>query len=88
MPELGEQVAAALLIAAGQGARLRQGVDAARALPAPLGRMLDLLGQVEVEATVFRHRRRVLQLLLSRMLGKAWKSYGQESGRLTWCRCI
>jgi histidine ammonia-lyase len=73
--ELTEQVAAALLITVRQGAWLRLRLDAARALPAPLARMLELLGEDVVPVTEDRRLDPELHLLLGRIRDQAWSLY-------------
>jgi histidine ammonia-lyase len=73
--ELTEQVAAALLVTVRQGAWLRRRVDPARALPAPLARMLDLLGQDIAPIVEDRRLDPELQLLLGRIRDQAWSLY-------------
>jgi histidine ammonia-lyase len=73
--ELTEQVAAALLITVRQGVWLRQRVDAERKLPAPLARMLELLGQDVIPVQEDRRLDPELQLLLGRIRDQAWSLY-------------
>ncbi|MFS2024741.1 HAL/PAL/TAL family ammonia-lyase [Massilia sp. GER05] len=73
--ELTEQVAAALLITVRQGVWLRRRVDPAKALPAPLARMVDLLGQDIVPVTEDRRLDPELHLLLGRIRDQAWSLY-------------
>jgi histidine ammonia-lyase len=73
--ELTEQVAAALLITVRQGVWLRCRLDPSRTLPAPLARMLALLGE---DVAPVREDRRLdpdLRLLLQRMREQAWSLY-------------
>jgi histidine ammonia-lyase len=73
--ELTEQVAAALLVTVRQGAWLRLRLDPARALPAPLARMLDLLGQDIAPIVEDRRLDPTLQLLVGRIRDQAWSLY-------------
>jgi histidine ammonia-lyase len=73
--ELTEQVAAALLITVRQGVWLRQRVDPAKTLPAPLARMVDLLGQDVNPVTEDRRLDPELHLLLGRIRDQAWSLY-------------
>jgi histidine ammonia-lyase len=73
--ELTEQVAAALLVTVRQGAWLRRRLDPERALPAPLARMLDLLGQDIDPIVEDRRLDSELQLLLGRIRDQAWSLY-------------
>ncbi|MFS2214803.1 histidine ammonia-lyase [Massilia cellulosiltytica] len=73
--DLTEQVAAALLITVRQGVWLRRRVDPAKTLPAPLARMVDLLGQDIVPVTEDRRLDPELHLLLGRIRDQAWSLY-------------
>ena len=73
--DLTEQVAAALLITVRQGVWLRRRVDPAKTLPAPLARMVDLLGQDIVPVTEDRRLDPELNLLLGRIRDQAWSLY-------------
>jgi histidine ammonia-lyase len=73
--ELTEQVAAALLITVLQGVWLRRRLDPARALPAPLARMLDLLAADVEPVTEDRRLDPELHLLLGRIRDQAWSLY-------------
>ena len=73
--ELTEQVAAALLITVRQGVWLRRRVDPEKVLPAPLARMVDLLGQDIVPVTEDRRLDPELHLLLGRIRDQAWSLY-------------
>ncbi|MCS0627851.1 aromatic amino acid ammonia-lyase [Telluria mixta] len=73
--ELTEQVAAALLITVRQGVWLRRRVDPEKMLPAPLARMVDLLGQDIVPVTEDRRLDPELHLLLGRIRDQAWSLY-------------
>jgi len=73
--ELTEQVAASLLVTVRQGVWLRQRVDTQRALPAPLARMMALLGQDVAPVLEDRRLDRELQLLLGRIRDQAWSLY-------------
>ena len=73
--ELTEQVAAALLITVRQGVWLRLRLDQGRALPAPLARMLALLGQDVAPVTEDRRLEPDLRLLLERIRAQAWSLY-------------
>jgi histidine ammonia-lyase len=78
--ELVEQVAAALLITVRQGVWLRIRLDAsrldsARALPAPLRRMMDLLGEDIAPVVEDRRLDPELHLLLDRIRDQAWSLY-------------
>ncbi|WP_322399998.1 aromatic amino acid ammonia-lyase [Massilia luteola] len=73
--ELTEQVAAALLVTVRQGVWLRRRVDPAKALPAPLARMVDLLGQDIAPVTEDRRLDPELRLLLGRIRDQAWSLY-------------
>ncbi|MDN4051874.1 aromatic amino acid ammonia-lyase [Massilia sp. YIM B02763] len=73
--ELTEQVAAALLVTVRQGAWLRLRVDPRRAVPAPLARMLHLLGQDIAPVTEDRRLDPELRLLLGRIRDQAWSLY-------------
>ena len=77
--ELTEQVAAALLVTVRQGVWLRQRLDTngetARALPAPLARMMDLLGQDVAPVLEDRRLDPELSLLLGRIRDQAWSLY-------------
>ncbi len=79
MLELTEQVAAALLVTVRQGVWLRQRLDTngetARALPAPLARMMDLLGQDVAPVLEDRRLDPELTLLLGRIRDQAWSLY-------------
>jgi histidine ammonia-lyase len=73
--ELTEQVAAALLVTVRQGVWLRRRVDPGKALPAPLARMVDLLGQDVAPVTEDRRLDLELRLLLDRIRDQAWSLY-------------
>ena len=73
--ELTEQVAAALLITVRQGVWLRRRVDPEKVLPAPLARMVDLLGQDIIPVTEDRRLDPELHLLLGRIRDQAWSLY-------------
>lgn len=73
--ELTEQVAAALLVTVRQGVWLRRRVDPGKALPAPLARMVDLLGQDVAPVTEDRRLDPELRLLLDRIRDQAWSLY-------------
>ena len=73
--ELTEQVAAALLITVRQGVWLRTKLDTSRALPAPLVRMMDLLGQDIAPVVEDRRLDPELHLLLGRIRDQAWSLY-------------
>ncbi|QNB00325.1 histidine ammonia-lyase [Massilia sp. Se16.2.3] len=73
--ELVEQVAAALLITVRQGVWLRLRVDSSRALPAPLARMLDLLGEDIAPVREDRRLDTELHHLLGRIRDQAWSLY-------------
>ena len=73
--ELTEQVAAGLLIAVNQGARLRCQLSPDAARGEPLKQMLDALG---ADVAVIEEDRRLepdLRLLLERIRSRAWKLY-------------
>jgi histidine ammonia-lyase len=73
--ELTEQVAAALLVTVRQGVWLRRRVDPEKNLPAPLARMVDLLGQDIAPVTEDRRLDPELHLLLGRIRDQAWSLY-------------
>jgi histidine ammonia-lyase len=73
--ELGEQVAAALLVAVRQGAWLRCRLDPQRTPPPPLATMLDQLGRDIAPVVEDRRLDHDLQRLLERIRGQAWQLY-------------
>jgi histidine ammonia-lyase len=73
--ELVEQVAAALLVTVRQGVWLRMKLDTSRPLPAPLARMLDLLGDDIAPVVEDRRLDPELHLLLERIRAQAWSLY-------------
>ena len=73
--ELTEQVAAALLVAVRQAVWLRVRLEPARPLPAPLARMMAVLGQDIAPLLEDRRLDPELRLLLERIGQQAWLLY-------------